>query len=111
MIARGSVLTISAGGKVRGKPRPAVAVQAANFEFPETLIIVPLTAREVEANAAIPRFDPDGQNGLESPSYAMIQRMGAVERSDIGDVIGALSDGDLRRLDVALAFVLGLDAA
>jgi mRNA interferase MazF len=111
MIVRGSVLTISARGKVRGKPRPAIAIQADGFDFPETLIVVPLTTHEADPNIATPRFEPDKGNGLESPSFAMIQRMGAVEKTDVGDVIGALSEDDLQRLNSAIAMVLGLDAA
>ena len=111
MAARGSVLTISAGDRVRGKPRPAVVVQNAGFDFPETLIVVPLSSRGVEANAATPLFQPDDGNKLESPSYAMIQRMGAVEKTDVGEVVGNLADIDMQRLDAALALVLGLDVA
>lgn len=39
----------------------------------------------------------------------MIQRIGAVRKSDVGGVIGALSDEDMARVDAALLMLLGLE--
>ncbi len=108
MVARGTVLIVSAGGGLAGKPRPAVVVQASQFVFPETLIVVPLTSRKVDDNAAMPVLLPDGSNGLETASKAMIHRIGAIRKSEIGEFIGTLSVEDIARLDASLTLVLGL---
>ncbi len=40
----------------------------------------------------------------------MINRVGAIRKSDIGRIVGALSTADMERVDAALSLVLGLDA-
>ena len=111
MPARGTIVIASAGGGLRGKPRPAIVVQASDFDFVETLIVVPLTSRELDDNAAMPLLIPDGQNGLEEDSRAMLHRIGAIRKSDVGVEVGTLSSNDMARVDAALSLVLGLNAA
>lgn len=111
MVERGTVLIVSAGGGLAGKPRPAVVVQASQFNFPETLIVVPLTSTETEKNAAMLVLLPDMSNGLSEASSLMTHRIGAVRKSDIGKKVGSLSVADMERIDGALSLVLGLQAS
>ncbi len=108
MAARGTVLIVSTGGGFRAKPRPAVVIQDSRYEFAETIIVVPLTSFEIDEDPAMPLFLPDGGNGLAEASRFMTQRMGAIPKSDVGRVIGVLSEEDLERVDLALQMVLGL---
>ena len=110
MIARGATVIVSSGSGVSRKPRPAIVIQAADFDFPETVIVVPLTGQLVDDNMIMPLLTPDPQNGIEGVSRAMIHRMGAVRKSDIGRVIGNLSREDIEKVDMALSLVLGLNA-
>ena len=39
----------------------------------------------------------------------MIQRINSVRKSDIGKVVGTMSQDDMDRIDAALSLLLGLD--
>jgi mRNA interferase MazF len=108
MVARGTILIVSTGGGLRGKPRPAVVVQESRFDFAETIIVVPLTSYEIDEELAMPLLLPDEGNGLAEASRFMTHRMGAIPKSDVGRVIGLLSKADMERVDLALQMVLGL---
>ena len=110
MIARGTVLTVSMGGGIGGKPRPVVVVQASDIDFAHTLVVVPLTSRDSADLDLRPVLLPDDANGLKEPSSLMTHRIAAVSKSDIGTAVGALSAMDMERVDAALTLVLGLNA-
>ncbi len=110
MVARGAILIVSTGGRVRGKPRPAVVVQELRLDFAETIIVVPLSSYEAVEDPATPILAPDDVNGLSEASRFMTHRIGAIPKSDIGKVIGTLSPEDMERVDAALSLVLGLNA-
>ena len=105
---RGDVVIVAAAGDY-GKPRPAVVVQT--DAFPEThasVIICQMTSEIVEAAAFRVPVDPSDTNGLRAPSQVMADKPVTVRRERIGRTIGRLSGEDIRRLNVALAFVMGL---
>ena len=110
MFARGTVLIVSVGGGLSGKPRPTVVIQAAQFDFPETVIVVPLTSTDQQDNSALPVLLPDSANGLLEPSALMTHRITAARKSDVGNAIGTMSPDDMARIDAALSLVLGLNA-
>jgi mRNA interferase MazF len=53
-------------------------------------------------------IEPSNENGLRLPSQVMADKPVAILRERVGRVIGRLSAADMGRVDVALAFVLGL---
>ena len=53
-------------------------------------------------------IDPTKSNGLRVRSQVMADKPVTVRRGRIGQLIGRLDQGDIRRLNVALAFVVGL---
>jgi mRNA interferase MazF len=53
-------------------------------------------------------IDPVPENGLHSRSQIMADKPITVRRERIGRRIGRLSTADMSRLNVALAFVMGL---
>jgi mRNA interferase MazF len=109
MVLRGQVLIASTGGSISGKPRPVVVVQDPRFDFADTLIVVPLTTEDAVDRLIRPLIQPDEQNGLDQPSSAMINRIGAIRKSDVGRFAGSLSRPDMERVDAALSLVLGLN--
>lgn len=105
---RGDVVTVAAAGDY-GKPRPAVIVQT--DAFPEThasVVICQMTPEIVEAPDFRVTIDPSGGNGLRARSQIMADKPVTVRRARIGQSIGRLDDGDIGRLNIALAFVMGL---
>lgn len=108
LMRRGDVVIVAAAGDF-GKPRPAVIVQS--DAFPEThasLIVCQMTSELADAPDFRITVDPSDSNGLRTRSQVMADKPTTVRRERIGGVIGHLEPGDLRRLNVALALVMGL---
>ena len=105
---RGDVVFMAASGDY-GKPRPAVIVQTDAFPKDHaSVMICQLTSEMVEAPDFRITVDPNENNGLRARSQIMADKPVTIRRTRIGQSIGRLDDGDLGRLNVALAFVMGL---
>jgi mRNA interferase MazF len=105
---RGDVVIVAASGDY-GKPRPAVIVQT--DAFPETcasVVICQLTSEVVDAPDFRITIDPSETNGLMARSQIMADKPVTIRRARMGQAIGRLGDRDLGRLNIALAFVMGL---
>ena len=105
---RGDLVIVAAAGDY-GKSRPAVIVQT--DAFPGTsasVVICQLTSALVEAADFRIMIDPSESNGLRARSQVMANKPVTVRRARIGQSIGRLNEGDLGRLNAALAFVMGL---
>jgi mRNA interferase MazF len=105
---RGDVVIVAAAGDY-GKPRPAVIVQT--DAFPEThasVVICQMTSEVVEAPNFRVTIDPSEKNGLRARSQVMADKPVTVRRARIGQSIGHLDESDVGRLNIALAFVIGL---
>ena len=98
-----------AGGVYAAKPRPAVIVQS--DVFPEThasVVICQMTSELSDARDFRIAIDPSEKNGLRARSQVMADKPVTVRRGRIGRVVGRLDAADITRLNVALAFVMGL---
>lgn len=105
---RGDLVTVAAAGDY-GKPRPAVIVQTDAFpESHASVIVCPLTSDMTEAPHFRIAIEPTVENGLRARSQVMADKPLTVRRARIGKLIGNLSAADRARLNVALAFVMGL---
>lgn len=105
---RGDVVVVAAAGDY-GKPRPAVVVQTDAFpEIHASVVVCQMTSEIVEAPDFRLTIQPSAENGLRARSQIMADKPVTVRRTRIGQPIGRLDDGDVGRLNVALAFVMGL---
>ena len=92
-----------------GKPRPAVVVQADEFNAQGlTILVCPLTTDLTERLHLRPVVAPNDANGLREPSQIMTDRMLALRSTRIRGVLGSLDPQTMDRLDRALLVVLGL---
>jgi mRNA interferase MazF len=107
-MARGDVVTVAVAGD-HGKPRPAVIVQTDAFP-PEhgSVVVCQMTSDIQSATDFRVTIAPSDANGLLVVSQVMTDKPVTVRRERIGRLIGRLSVGDLARVNVALAFVMGL---
>jgi mRNA interferase MazF len=53
-------------------------------------------------------IDADEENGLRARSQIMADKPVTIRRERVGTRIGILNEKDLARLDIAIAFVMGL---
>ncbi|HEX3843881.1 MAG TPA: type II toxin-antitoxin system PemK/MazF family toxin [Steroidobacteraceae bacterium] len=105
---RGDVVTVAASGDF-GKPRPAVIVQTDALPAEHASVIVcQMTSDIVEAPDFRVTIEPTEKNGLRTRSQIMADKPVTIRRERVGRRIGSLNDKDVARLNVALAFVMGL---
>src|ERR1700757_508382 len=105
---RGDVVTVAAAGDY-GKPRPAVIVQTDAFsESHASVVVCQMTSEIVDAPDFRVLVEPSAQNGLRARSQIMADKPVTIRRERIGRPIGRLDAGDLGRLNIAMAFVMGL---
>jgi mRNA interferase MazF len=105
---RGDVVTVSAAGDY-GKPRPAVIVQTDALPIKHASVVVcQMTSECSEALDIRVTVEPTQKNGLRVISQVMADKPVTIRRERVGRKIGRLDDKDIARLNIALAFVMGL---
>src|SRR5436190_8301562 len=105
---RGDVVAVAVPGDY-GKPRPAVIVQTDAFpDSHPSIVACQMTSKLVDVADFRVTIDPTAENGLRATSQVMADKPVTVRRERIGQQIGRLGAEDLARLNVALAFVMGL---
>jgi mRNA interferase MazF len=107
-VKRGDVVTVAASGDY-GKPRPAVIVQTDALPAEHASVVVCQMTSDI---AAAPDFritiEPTEKNGLQTRSQVMADKPVTIHRERLGHRIGSLDEKDVARLNIALAFVMGL---
>jgi mRNA interferase MazF len=105
---RGDVVTVAASGDY-GKPRPAVIVQTdALPQEHASVVVCQMTSDLSDAPDLRVTVEPTESNGLKVRSQVMVDKPVTIRRERIGRSIGRLDDKDIARLNIALAFVMGL---
>lgn len=105
---RGDVVIVSLSGDY-GKMRPAVVVQhdLANAEH-ASVVVCPLSSHCIDAPLFRIDLEPTPRNGLEKPSQIMIDKISAVKRDRLRQVVGHLDDATMVQVSRSLALWLGL---
>lgn len=83
--------------------RYGVVVQANEF-LPRSVVLVAPTSTSARAASFRPEIDFEGQT-----TRVLVEQLGAVDVSRLGDLCGQLSPAEQWGVDEALATVLGLD--
>lgn len=103
---RGEVFRLRAPRTVRGHeqagPRYAVVLQADELEALSTVIVAPTSTRALPASFR-PEVEVDG-----ALTRVLVEQIGAVDPSRLGESHGLLARDELRDVDRALAVVLSL---
>ncbi len=104
---RGDVVTVAVPGDY-GKPRPAVIVQTDAFPATHASVVVcQMTSVLVDVSFRV-TIEAGPDNGLQATSQIMADKPITVRREKIGQRMGCLGAAEISRLNVALAFVMGL---
>jgi mRNA interferase MazF len=105
---RGDVVTVAATGDY-GKPRPAVIVQTGALPAAHASVVVcQMTSECRNATDFRVTIEPTASNGLRVRSQVMADKPVTIRRERIGRRVGHLDERDIVRLNIALAFVMGL---
>jgi mRNA interferase MazF len=107
-VKRGDVVLVVAQGDM-GKPHPGVIVQADELGTTTTSVLVcPMSSEVTELHRLRPIVEPTTSNGLRLRSQIMTDKINALRRDRIRQVLGTLDTAASERLDSALLVVLGL---
>lgn len=101
------MVTVAVSGDF-GKPRPAVIVQADQFEAVGTIAVLLISNTLVDAPLLRLTVPPSAENGLLRPSQVMIDKIMSVKRDKIGTTVGRLDDEVLVAISRSLAVFLGI---
>lgn len=104
---RGDLVTVALQGDY-GKPRPALIVQANQFDNLGSVVILPLTSTLIDAPLLRPTVEPSPDNGLRAPSQIMLDKPMTVKTEKIGPSFGHLDDLAMIGVSRSLALLLGL---
>ena len=107
-LLRGEIWTATGPGDYAGKPRPVVIIQHDNFAVLDSVTICGLTTDPTDLPLFRVVIEPSQDNGLESSSRIMIDKILTTRKSRLGRRIGRLDDTDTLRLNRAIATFLGL---
>lgn len=104
---RGDFVTITMQGDF-GKPRPALIIQADQFDQHATVTVLPVTATLVAAPLLRVSVQPSAGNGLQKPSQVMVDKAITVKRDKIGQVFGRIDTDVMVQVERCLAVFLGI---
>lgn len=104
---RGDLVTIALQGDY-GKPRPALIIQADQFDGLGSVVILPLTSTLIDAPLLRPMVETSQQNGLRTKSQIMVDKPMTVKTEKVGASFGHLDDLTMIGVSRLLALFLGL---
>lgn len=102
---RGEIWLV-AGGVYASQPRPAVIVQSDLFET-DSVTVCPITTTAVDAPLMRLAVPADATSGLREISFAMIDRLTTVRRSNVTTHVGGLTASQLIELERRALVFLG----
>src|SRR5438552_993881 len=98
-MTRGDIVVVATKGAYSGKPRPALVVQADQFnETHSSLTVCPITSDCIDAPLFRVAVPPGTRTGLRAPSQVMVDKVLSVPRSSIAKTIGRCEQGELHMI-------------
>ena len=104
---RGDFVTIAMQGDF-GKPRPALVIQADQFDEHATVTLLLVTSALVAAPLLRITVQPNAGNGLQKPSQVMIDKAMTVKRDKVGQSIGRIDADSMVQVERSLAVFFGI---
>ena len=104
---RGDLVTIAMQGNL-GKPRPALVIQANQYDAHATVTVLPVTSTLIEAPLFRITIQPSAENGLQKSSQVMADKVMTVQRDKIGQAFGRIDVDSIVEIERCLAVFLGI---
>lgn len=106
-VSRGDIVLV-AGGVYASKPRPAVVIQEDLFDETDSVTVCPITSHPLKASLLRLALSADADTGLDTDSFAMVDKITTVRRSSAGKRIGRMHDVQMLELERRLVVFLGI---
>lgn len=104
---RGDFVTIAMQGDF-GKPRPALLIQADQFDEHATVTVLLVSGTLVNAPLFRITVQPSVENGLQKPSQVMVDKVMTVKRDKLGQAFGRIDVYAMVEVERCLAVFLGI---
>ena len=104
---RGELWTV-AGGVYAAKPRPAIIVQDDLFSETDSVVLIPLTTTVTDTPISRVAVPNDETTKIAEHSFAMIDKITTVRRSNLGARIGRVPSALMADIERSLMVFLGL---
>jgi len=104
---RGQLVTIVMQGDF-GKPRPALIIQANQFDLHTTIAVLPVTSTLVPVPLFRVTIEPSSSNGLQQVSQIMVDKPLTCRREKIATLIGEVDKTIMIAVERCLAIFLGI---
>ena len=104
---RGDFVAVAIQGDF-GKPRPALVIQADQFDAHTSVTVLPVTSTLVAAPLLRITVEPNAGNGLQKPSQVMIDKAMTVKRDKLGPAFGRIDVDGMVEVERCLAVFLGI---
>ena len=105
---RGEIWTVAGGPGYAGKPRPMLIVQDEQFDSTGSITICLLTTHAIDAPYFRIAIEPDADNGLRHPCFAMTDKITTLPRERLGKRLGKLKPTAMAPVNRAILVFLGL---
>lgn len=99
---------VTAGGVDASMPRPVLILQDDRFDATDSVAVVLLTTRVVDAALTRVPIPADALSGTSQPSYAMVDKVTTVRRSSLGSRAGRATSIQMVEIERALLVFLGI---
>ena len=106
-LGRGSIVTVAMQGDF-GKPRPALVVQADQFDALSSVTVLLITSTIMEAPMLRVPLAASVSNGLAAASQIMVDKAMTIRRDKIGVVVGQIEANVMVKVELCLAIFLGI---
>jgi len=104
---RGDFVTIAMQGDF-GKPRPALVIQADQFNEHTTVTVLPVTSTLIATPLFRVTVQPSAENGLQKPSQVMVDKTMTVRGDKIGQAFGRIDADTMVEIERCLAVFVGI---
>lgn len=104
---RGDFVTLVMQGDF-GKPRPALVIQADQFDEHATVTVLLVSSMPVDAPLFRVTVQPSAANGLQKPSQVTVDKAMTVKRDKLGQAFGRIDADAMVEIERCLAVFLGI---
>lgn len=104
---RGDLVGIAIQGDF-GKPRPALIIQADQFDEHATVTVLLVSGALVDVPLLRITVQPSETNGLQKPSQVMVDKAMPVKREKLGPAFGRIDADAMLSIERCLAVFLGI---
>jgi len=104
---RGEIWTLQ-DTKYASKARPVIIVQSDDIDSYDSIILCLFTTFDSSKIGTRVHIIANSTNGLNKDSYIMTEKIITVDKSELGERIGVLTDAQMKDIADQLAVVLGI---